>query len=71
MSEAHQKSALTDKFQYEEIIISENKYLIGVCNKNDVRQILVTNLVEFYEENLCKDDLVKRCEVTLLLYLIT
>ena len=63
MSEEMSNCLLTDNFKYQELFIGENKYLIGVRKVNNLRQVLLTDLKEFYEENLSKEDIHKRCEV--------
>ncbi|XP_011505785.1 PREDICTED: uncharacterized protein LOC105368471 [Ceratosolen solmsi marchali] len=62
MNVARKEYGLTDYFKYQVIIISGNKYLIGVRKNKELREVLLTNLIDYYTENLLVDDIIKRCQ---------
>jgi hypothetical protein len=65
MNITHKKTKLTDSFKYQEIIICGIKYLVGVRKSKELREILLTNLIDYYIEKLFKKDIIKRCQVIL------
>ncbi|XP_014214733.1 non-homologous end-joining factor 1 [Copidosoma floridanum] len=62
MSESEGKHIAKDNYKYKELLIDEQKYLVGVRKRNGSWQILVTNLVEAYEETLTEKTAVARCK---------
>lgn len=63
MSEDNRHDLFDEDLKYKDLLIAEKKFLVGVCKKDNVRRVLLTNTSEFYEDNLSEDDILKRCEV--------
>ncbi|XP_058808763.1 uncharacterized protein LOC131674238 [Phymastichus coffea] len=53
---------LFSHYQYQQLIVDGNKYLIGACKTDEFLHILLTDLTDFYEEKLSKEDSMKRIE---------
>ncbi|XP_014226054.1 uncharacterized protein LOC106651877 [Trichogramma pretiosum] len=62
MSDSADFNFLDDSYKYQALNISGSKFLIGVCKKNGSRNIILTNLKDFYEENISKETIVSRCQ---------
>lgn len=57
-------SDLFSNYQYKELVINEQKYLIGVCKKdNGIWHVILTNLYDFLEETLDENLILERCKV--------
>lgn len=59
----NKKKELSSHFQYQQIMVDGNKYLLGIRKIDESRQILLTDLTDFYRETLTKEDSMKRVEV--------
>ncbi|KAL7307679.1 hypothetical protein TKK_0000361 [Trichogramma kaykai] len=62
MSDTEDFNFLDYSHKYQALNINGSKFLIGVCKKNGSRNIILTNLKDFYKENIFKETIVSRCQ---------